>query len=126
MEFTTLATWIYRHRKIGKKLLVEHTTGESGVQLRCVNANEEGDESISYEPSRQCGRIETPDREKRIEPATRQQALAIAAHVLEKKIAERDVSHIGQLAPNFFKSGTKRRFVCVVRAARTERDLEER
>ena len=104
VEFAALAAWIYSRGKIGEKLLVEQATREGRVELGSVNADETRDETIRDEPSRQAGRVESPDRKERLESAALQQALSIRAHVLEKKIAERDVGYVRELAFDFFKS----------------------
>lgn len=93
MELTTLPAWIRRHREIGKELLVEKASGECTVELRGIDTDETSGETVSDEAPSQAAGVESPDWEKWLDSAACQQTFAIRSHVLEKKIAERDVSH---------------------------------
>jgi hypothetical protein len=95
VELTTLTARVGRHRKIGKELLVEQASGEFGVKLSGINADETSGEALRDEASSKDRCVETPDREEWLESAASQQPLPIRAYVLEKEIAERDVGYIG-------------------------------
>ena len=91
MELAVLAARIDAGRQVGEQRRVELAAGERRVEHARIDAGEPRAQAAGDHLAREPRRRHAPQRKQRRQPGAREPLFAIAPHVLEEQIAERDV-----------------------------------
>src|SRR5882672_2052057 len=114
MKFAALATRVDRRRQIAQQRAIELPAGEARIELTGIHAREPRAQAAVDHLLGKLARRDAPDGKERLEPGSRELVLAVAADVLEKQVAERDVRE--PVRPRVGDREAHLRFVYLVRA----------
>src|SRR5262245_48098385 len=90
-KLATLAAWLDRVRQLVEQGRVVAPSGDLPIEHARIQAGQDGAEPAVDHLAGQGRRRPAPERKDRLEPRAGQTLFAVAAHVFEKQVAERDV-----------------------------------
>src|SRR5688572_28775244 len=125
MELAVFTTRIDAGWQVAEEVFVKDPAGKRSIELAWIDAGQPGPQSGLDHVARQLGcRLRLPEREERLKAGARQTSLAVAAHVLEKEIAEGDMREAVGDEP--FDRRFHDRFILLVRTRPRQRQHMER